>query len=254
MVTVSQNVVVVASTVAFSLLGLAVLNHLWPWQKRQKYNGLITWQGSILGTTYAVMLGFMLYTVWTEYGEANRNVCEEASAVVNLYRLSYGLPDPQRTELQRLARAYTDSVITQGRTRMVRGEATEQTTALSTEMWETVMSIKAASPTESSAQGHVMTELETIAQHRLIRNLQSRDRLPGLLWAVLLASGVLTIVSLCMFATENLKLQAFQVLCLSFLVSLSLVAIADIHRPFYGLIHVGDSSFQRVQHTMQAPY
>jgi hypothetical protein len=39
----------------------------------------------------------------------------------------------------------------------------------------------------------------------------------------------------------------------SLLVSLSLVAIADIHRPFHGLIHVSDQAFRKAQQSMQAP-
>jgi hypothetical protein len=65
MVGVAQNVVVVTVTVTASLLFMAELNRAWPSKKRRNYNGLIGWQLSILGTTYAVTLGFMLYAAWT---------------------------------------------------------------------------------------------------------------------------------------------------------------------------------------------
>jgi len=66
-----------------------------------------------------------------------------------------------------------------------------------------------------------------------------------------LVGGALTIVSACMFGSENRKLQALQVFSLALLVSLSLVAIADVHRPFRGVIHVRDSAFQRARQSMQ---
>jgi hypothetical protein len=53
----------------------------------------------------------MLYTVWTSFGEADLNVDFEANAVVDIYRLAEGLPEPQRTQLQTLARSYVDTVI-----------------------------------------------------------------------------------------------------------------------------------------------
>jgi len=62
--------------------------------------------------------------------------------------------------------------------------------------------------------------------------------------------GTLTIVSSCTFGTESVKLQALQVLCFSLVVSLALVAIADIHRPFHGLIHVTDHAFRRAQQAL----
>jgi hypothetical protein len=59
-------------------------------------------------------------------------------------------------------------------------------------------------------------------------------------------------MSACTFGAENMRLQTLQVISLSLLVSLSLVAIADIHRPFHGLIHVRNEAFLRARQSMQA--
>jgi len=252
MMKVSQNIVVVSVTVLTALIVMAGLNRIWPREKRWGYNDLIGWQLSILGTTYAVILGFMLYAVWTSLGEADLNVNFEANAVVNVYRLAEGLPEPQRTQLRRLARNYVDAVIARDWPQMARGETPEQSTAIDQEMWKIVLSIKAASPTEVNAQEHAMSELESLAQRRLTRIVQSKTRLPNVLWCVLLVGGGLTIISSCTFGSDSAKLQSLQVLCFSLLVSLSLVAIADIHRPFHGLIHVSNYAFQRARQTMQA--
>jgi lipid-A-disaccharide synthase-like uncharacterized protein len=96
-----------------------------------------------------------------------------------------------------------------------------------------------------------MSELSLLAQHRLTRIEQSTDQLPNMLWFVLLLGGALTIISASMFGAENVKLQAVQVFCFSLLVSLSLAAISDIHRPFHGLIQVSDSAFQRAAQIME---
>jgi len=95
METVTQNVVAVIAAVGVSLLFMLALNRAWPAENRRHYNDLVGWQLSILGTVYAVILGFMLYTVWTKYGEADANVDHEANAVVDLYQLAGDLPEPQ---------------------------------------------------------------------------------------------------------------------------------------------------------------
>src|SRR5215471_12582052 len=118
MATVSQNFLAVMAAVIASLLLVWILNRTWRPEKRRIYNDLIGWQISILGTTYAVILGFMLYTVWTSYREADLNVDLEANAVVDIYRLAEGLPEPQRTQLQTLARAYVATAIEQEWPRM----------------------------------------------------------------------------------------------------------------------------------------
>lgn len=252
MVTVTQSFAVVAAAVLASLLFMVGLNHVWPWEKRRAYNELIGWQFSALSTTYAVVVGFMLYTVWSSFDEAELNVDLEANAVLDIYRLADGMPEPQRTQLQTLAHSYVNAAIIQEWPQMARGVVPEQTSSLNQEMWKTVISVRAASPTEVNTQETALSQLGLLVQHRLTRTRQSTARLPGVLWWVLLVGGTLTIVSACLFGNESVKLQALQVFSISLLVSLSLVAIADIHRPFHGLIHVGDYTFRRVQQSMQA--
>ena len=251
--TVSQTIAVVSVTVLASLLAMAVLDRVWPRENRRAYNDLIGWQLTILGTTYAVILGFMLFAVWEDLGGAVLNVDSEANAVFDVYRLAEGLPEPQRTQLRHLARDYVDTVITQDWPQTVRGEVPEQSTALDQEMWEIAMSIKPGSPTEINAQAQAMSDLHSLAQRRLTRIRESTSRLPNMLWCVLLVGGALTILCSCTLGCNSVRLQSLEVFCFSLLVSLSLVAIANIHRPFHGMVHVTDYAFERARQSMQAP-
>lgn len=252
MTTVSQNIAAVAIGVLASLLLMAGLNRAWPRDKRRSYNDLIGWQLAILGTTYAVILGFMLYAVWEKFGQAEINVDSEATAVVDVYRLAGGLPEPQRTELQQLARDYADTVINREWPQMSRGEMPEQSTAIEQQMWNIVMSVSPAAPTKVNAQELASSELESLAQRRMTRIRQAKSRLPNLLWCLLLVGGALTIFCSCTLGSESVKLQTLEMFCFSLLISLTLVAIADIHRPFSGLVHVSDDSFHRARQSMQS--
>ncbi len=64
---------------------------------------------------------------------------------------------------------------------------------------------------------------------------------------MLIIGGVVTIASASMFGSQNTVLHGLQVFALSLLVSLVLVAIADIDRPFQGSVHVSDLAFRRAQ-------
>jgi hypothetical protein len=118
-------------------------------------------------------------------------------------------------------------------------------------MWQTLMSVRGASPTEITAEDHALQELSALAAYRRIRLVQSASRLPGVLWFVLLVGGVVTIASTCMFGAANGPLHVIQVTAFALLITLSLVAIADINRPFQGSVHVSDYAFRRAQMDMK---
>jgi len=248
-----QSSIIVVVTVSASLVFMAVLNRIWPPNQRHAHNDLIGWQLSILGTTYAVILGFMLYTVWTNFAAADLNVDFEANALVNVYRLADGLPSPQRGQLQALARTYAEIAIEKDWPDMAADKVPDQSRGLDRDMWQILMSVKTASPTEITAEDHALYELSALTEHRRTRFLQSASRLPNVLWCVLIVGGVVTIASASMFGAENTVLHGLQVFAFSLLVSLVLVAIADIDRPFQGSVHVGELAFRRAQFNMQAP-
>ena len=251
MLNTGQNYVIVMLTVAASLLFMWGLNRIWPWDKRHAHNDLIGWQLSILGTTYAVILGFMLFTVWTDFGAAELNADNEANALANVYRLAVALPDQQRTQLQMLTRFYADTVINKDWPEMAADQVPEASRKINEDMWKELMSVKTASPTEVLAEDHAISELSALTEHRRIRLLQNAFRLPTVLWCVLIIGGAVTIASASMFGSANTSLHALQVFAFSLLIALVLVAIAVIDRPFQGSVHVNDFAFRRAQQNMK---
>jgi Protein of unknown function (DUF4239) len=251
MLTLTQNVLILVFMMTGSMLFMAALNRVWPQEKRQVHNDLIGWQLNILGTTYAVILGFMLYTVWTDFGAANLNVDLEASALRNVYRLAEGLPEEQRVRLQLQARSYADAVINQDWPEMARNQIPEESHDINQAMWKTLMSVKLATPSEITAEDHALSELSTLTEHRRTRLLQSAYRLPTIFWGVLLVGGFLTITSASMFGSANTTLHALQVFSFTLLITLVLLAIADVNLPFRGWVHVSNYAFIRAQENMQ---
>src|SRR5271165_900044 len=206
-----QDGVIIVGTVAGSLLIVTFVNLVWPWEQRRGHNDLIGWQLSILGTTYAVILGFMLYTVWTNFGAADLNVDLEANALVNLYQLANGIPEPQRTQVKALAHSYADTAIQKDWPRMEVAQEPDDTIDINLKMWQTLTSIKTTTSVEMTAEDHALYELSALSEHRRTRVLQNASRLPGVLWCVLIVGGALTIASSCLFGSQSVRLHALQV-------------------------------------------
>lgn len=251
MLTFPQNVVLLFSTIIASTIFVAVLNRFWPREKRVIHNDLIGWQLGILGTTYAVILGFMLYTVWTNFSDATLNVDLEADALRNVYALAEGLPPEQRVELQKQCRDYADVVLTRDWPAMGHQQTPEESNLINRAMWKTLMSVKTASPSEIVAEDHALSELSSLTEHRRTRLLQSAYVLPHIFWAVLLVGGLVTIASASLFGSANPALHTIQVFFFTIFITLVLLAIADVNLPFRGWVHVSNYAFIRAQENMQ---
>jgi hypothetical protein len=251
MLDTTQDVFIVIVALACSLSFMAAVNYYWPAAQRRAHNDLIGWQLSVLGTTYAVIVGFMLYTVWINFGAADLNADAEANSLVNVYRLSDGLPADQGAKLKILARAYGDAVVDHEWAEMEANTIPTDTREIARQMWQVLMGTKGASPAEITAEDHALYELSALAGYRRIRLVQSAQRLPTVLWFVLLIGGAVTIASTCMFGAANGVLHVIQVTAFALLISLVLIAIADINRPFQGSVHVNDLAFRRAQMDMK---
>src|ERR1700679_3174814 len=121
------------------------------------------------------------------------------------------------------------------------------------QMWLTLTASKGGSPTEITAEDHALYELSALAGYRRIRLVESASRLPPGLGCVLLIGGAVTVASTCMFGASNGALHVIQVSAFALLISLVLVAVADINRPFQGSVHVSDYAFRRAQMDMKEP-
>ena len=73
MLNYAESSFAVVIALAAALFLVAALNRFWPMSNRKLVNDVTGWQLGILGTTYGVILGFMLYTVWTDFRAADRD-------------------------------------------------------------------------------------------------------------------------------------------------------------------------------------
>jgi len=247
-----QSGLLVAVSVALSLLLLWQLRRIWPPQSRKPHNDLIGWQIGFLGTSYAVIVAFMLSGVWSAYQSAETNVEVEANSLILLHRMANGMSAASCTQLKSLARRYADAAITEEWPAMSKGVPDDSGARLIQNMWKVVLQGPNHTPHEEVVLNRVITELASLAEHYRVRQLQSRSRLPGLFWLVLIAGGAVTIGYTCLLGVESRRMHFIQVGTTSFVIALILVTIADVDQPFRGGIHVSPDPFQMALKTFDA--
>ena len=242
------------ATLLIVLAGTGVLffwiERRWPAATRMQHNEIIGWQLNILGTIYAIILGFMLYTTWNAFQAAKQNAGAEATSLVDVSRISYGLPQPQNDAIQSLTREYANVIVTQEWPAMQDSRFSPASHVAVQRMWAALTSVQPKSAAEQAALDHALSEMSNLTDHRRIRKIQVFDSLPLILWVVLNSGGALLLICCCLFGSHQVKLHLFLVLSLSFLLTLLLLTIAAIDRPFQGWLSVPVGAFQNAVATL----
>jgi hypothetical protein len=238
----------VAAAMIGTIVIVALLNRAWPMPSRKLVNDVTGWQLGILGTTYGVILGFMLFTVWNDFRGAEVNANMEASALLTVSRIGEGLPSPEREAIHVLGLKYAETTINDDWPAMQAqqdGRASEQVAG---EMWKVLAEMKSDGPDSGD---HLENALKDLSERRNLREEELRNRLPGILWLLLMAGAVATVGSSCLLGNDNEWLHYCQVLALTFVVSVALASIADLARPFEGAVSVSPVAFERALKLMQ---
>jgi hypothetical protein len=231
---------------------LFLLNHFWPSVHRRPHNDVIGWQLAIIGTIYAVVIGFMIFAVWGNFQAADMNVDNEASALLNLFQDADGLPAQQRDQIQSLCKHYAQVLVEKEWPLMNIGKPVSAGHPYLQQMWAVLMQTPATDAGEQIHLSHALDQLSALGQCRHIREMQNVSSLPQILWDVLIVCGVITVLAACFIGSEDTRLHFMLVLALTATVSLVLVSIADIDDPFQGTVHIRSQAFKEALETMNS--
>src|SRR5207248_8679082 len=110
-----------AVSVAAGLAMLFLFRRAFPAGRYPRSNEAVSTFSQVVGTVYALIMAFMLYTVWTQYQTAEANADREAQSSVNLYQLAGQLPEPDRSQIRKVSSAYVHLVVNDEWKRMPSG-------------------------------------------------------------------------------------------------------------------------------------
>lgn len=197
------------------------------------------------GVIYGVILGQVVVAAWSGFQDAESAVDREAQAVVSMVRLADGLPEPERGRIQRAAIAYGEAVAATDWPRMQTGQPPSEDSenavrALFRETGALAAGPLATRPTTAA----IVEKLDDLDAARGERVQSSLRSMPRLLWVALLAGGALTVGFTFLFGLENAAVHQIVVAALSAIVSLLLVVVIALGKPFQPPLSIGPDNFQ----------
>ncbi len=228
------------------MIGPIIARRLFPIDRLGLNNEVAGFKFATVGVIYAVILGFAVIVVWEKFQSAENAVAEEAGAVAAMYRLADGLGAETAATLRDRVTAYAKAVIHDDWPAMAKGSESPAVTLALTEIYGAALSHDPATNRGAIALAEILHQLDTVTGTRRDRLALATGIVPDVIWLVLLFGAAVTIVFTFFFGSRNLWAQAMMAGLLSFLISLGLLAIVSIDRPFSGSTTVQPEALELV--------
>jgi hypothetical protein len=154
------------------------------------HNGSLSPFLTCVGLVYGALLGFTIVVAWEQFSSAEANVSNEASTLTTMYRQTVGMPVPEQTQMRVLLRNYAKAVEGPEWQNAIRaGTGTEGARDALNDMYRVLGSEQSSAASNPISQ-KFLDQLTTLASERNQRILDSKPRIPGLLWTGLIFGGV----------------------------------------------------------------
>lgn len=227
------------------------------WQRRRASEEKEATVGSVVGSVLgllAFLLAFTFGIAASRFEDRRQVVLEEANAIGTAYLRTRLLPEPQRSEIARMLREYVDVRLAgAGKTRnpgdldrvLARSEDLHQA------MWSQAIAAAEKNP-------NVMTSLflqslnEVIDVHSKRVLIAIRSRIPPSIWIVL--TGIAVLGMGCSGYQTGLSgaRQPLVVVALVMAFSAVLTMIADLDRPWEGMLRTSQAAMADLQKGMRS--
>jgi hypothetical protein len=225
---------IVGTCVAVVLMGLGVVQRLVPFAQRQEHNDVAGFIYAVLGILYAVLLAFVVVVVWQQYEDARAVNRAEANALADIYALAESLAEPDRSQVQDLARTYAEVVIREEWPLLADGQASDRAWEASYELQARAIALQPNTRAEQALYSRLLTQVSELLHQRRLRLLYSQDQAPPLLLWLLIGGGVVTVAFSYLFGLRNALAHSLMVAALAGLVAASILLINVLDFPYTG--------------------
>jgi protein-S-isoprenylcysteine O-methyltransferase Ste14 len=232
MSTVILGILVVSLAVLIAVAGLFLVRRLTSLNLREEHNAVAGFIYSGLAVAYAVVLGFVLITVWGRYEAASEKVDQEGAALAAIYWTVDPLPDSDRRQVRQLARSYAQVVIDEEWPMMQDGKSSPYAWALMDQLRQSMQHFEPSTPAEQVLYDHGLARVHELSDARRLRLFEANTHIPTILWVILVSGGVIMVGFPYLFGLKNTWVHTVMVVLLTVIVASILFAIYTLEHRF----------------------
>jgi Protein of unknown function (DUF4239) len=244
------GVFMVAFSTAASIVGLMVVRRLLHSHNLISSHDVSGSLLSVVGTTYAVILGLIVVDAMAKFQEARQTTEHESNALADVLLLSHQLPTGARAEIETRVQSYIDRVVEDEWPSMDRGTYSPEARRAAIDLFNAVSGFDPKTEKEHAIYESELAAICEFWNMRRNRIVIASHGLPTLEWVVLVFGGVLTVSFTYFFKLEQLKIQVIMTAMVAMIIALCLFLVLMFGYPFSGELTVSSDNFRVLEGIM----
>jgi len=197
----------------------------------------------IIGTLYSVVYAFATYVIWGQFAAVENGILKESGALKDLVLFSRPLKEATRDPIVRAVRAYARGVIESEWGTLSRGDDTERTDRLFSEIISSVTGTTPEDESQRTVYGQLLEIASQASAQRDERIATSVKRIPRTLLLFVNVTALTILFLLFFYPFHNLALGAVSVAITTMLLFFANFVLTDLDNPFEGTWNVDSEAF-----------
>ena len=243
--------IVSAITTSFALAGLYLVRKRYSVEVLKQNHEVAAIIFNAFGLFYGVMVAFVVFVTWSGYSDATKNLQMEASEALDIFHSAVAFPAPANQIIQQGLRDYVASVCTDELQRMSQGDISLHFGGAHSKLATLFYQMDENSIPNRALYAESLHCLNNLAQYRRLRIFAGNNTVPPVIWLVLLAGGLMTVLYTYFFGMKNIKAQYVITATLTVTITLILFLIYVLDHPFTGRSRVSMEPLRQVLDIMQ---
>jgi hypothetical protein len=240
-----------AAALGAIVLGLTV-RPLLSLELRRRHNDVVAAIFSVVGVTFAVLLAFVAMVVWEHYNAAKATSYAEAGFVRDVYNVSLGFSDPEKSLLRDGILGYVETVVSVEWPAQARGLSVGSNSVWLNKLNAIAAGLKPSGAADGNRQAMLLQSLMRLSDARQERLVAADTTVPAVVWIVTLMGGALTIAFASLLGVPSIGMHLAMSAAMAISGALVLIMIIALSNPFRGDYRVSTDPFDQVLSQVQA--
>lgn len=211
---------------------------------KPRHNEAVSYILAIIGGFYGLLLGFVVFLVWSSFWTAQVDTSNEGSSAIALYRKIDYFPDQK--QIVPIKAAYIDYVHTVVEHDFPAMKNLEPLDKVSRAALNKVFKLVGELDMENAYCVQILIELNELSKYRSLRQVDATSSIAVEIWVPLLLGGLIVMIFALLLDVESFRLQLLINTLLAAFIGLVIFIIIQLDHPFTGNMRIEPDEYKLI--------